>query len=76
MGKSLFITRMADRLRKSKSTGPVHVIVPIHGPVVTTDTVMEFLKDHMKDVTSTILHFDIAPSVSVWQLCVQILLPV
>ena len=76
MGKSLFITRMADRLRESKSTGPVHVIVPIHGPVVTTDTVMEFLKDHMKDVTSTILHFDIAPSVSVWQLCVQILLPV
>ena len=76
MGKSLFITRMADRLRKSKSTGPVHVIVPIHGPVVTTDTVMEFLKDHMKDVTSTIFHFDIAPSVSVWQLCVQTLLPV
>jgi len=64
MGKSLFITRLADRLREYKSTGTVHVTVPIHGPVVTVDTVMEFLKDHMKEVTSTIFHFDIAPSVS------------
>ena len=65
MGKSLFIARMADRLREYKSTGTVHVTVPIHGPVVTMDTVMEFLKGHMKEVTSTIFHFDIAPTVSV-----------
>ena len=68
MGKSLFITRMVDCLRDCKATGTIHVTVPIHGPVVTMDTVMEFLKDHMKDATSTIFHFDIAPSVSVWQL--------
>ena len=64
MGKSLFIARMADRLRECKSTGTVHVTVPIHGSVVTTDTVMEFLKDHVKEITSTIFHLDIAPSVS------------
>jgi len=56
---------MADQLREYKSTGTVHVTVPIHGPVVTMDTVMEFLKDHVKEATSTIFHFDIAPSVSV-----------
>ena len=83
MGKSLFITRLADRLGQYKSTGTIHVTVPIHGPVVTVDTVMESFKDHMKDVTPIIFHFDIAPSVSVWllwvvpsvsvwQLCVQI----
>jgi len=59
---------MADRLREYKSTGTVHVTVPIHGPVVTMDTVLEFLKDHVKEVTPIIFHFDIALSVSVLQL--------
>jgi len=65
MGKSLFITRLADLLKEYMSTDTtVHVTVPIHGPVVTPDTVMEFLKYHVEEATSTIFHFDIAPSVS------------
>ena len=64
MGKSLFITRLVDLLRKCMSTDMVHVTVPIHGPVVTPDTVMEFLKYHVEEATSAIFHFDIAPSVS------------
>ena len=60
MGKSLFITRLADKL----NTGSTHVTIPIHGPEVTPDTLMEFLKDHMEDATSTIFHFDIAPTVN------------
>ena len=64
MGKSLFITRMADKLTEYTSMDARHVTIPIHGPEVTSDTVMEFLKDHMKGATSTIFHFDIAPTVS------------
>ena len=61
MGKSLFITRMADKL----NAGSTHVTIPIHGPEVTPDTVMEFLKDHMEDANSTIFHFDISPTVNI-----------
>ena len=64
MGKSLFITRLANKLTDYKSTNTKHVIIPIHGPEVNPDIIMEFLKDHMKDATSTIFHFDIAPTVS------------
>ena len=64
MGKSLFITRMADKFTKYKSPGTKHVTIPIHGPEVTSDIIMEFLKDHMKEATYTIFHFDIAPTVS------------
>ena len=60
MGKSLFITRLADKLNR----GSTHVTIPIHGPEVTPDTVMEFLKDHVEDATSTIFHFDVAPTVN------------
>ena len=63
MGKSLFITRMAEKLKKYKSTGTLHVTIPIHGPEVTPDIILEFLKDHINAATSTIFHFDIAPTV-------------
>ena len=63
MGKSLFITRMADQLRKQKVQGTVIITIPIHGPHVTTDTVMECLDSHQDNSYCTILHFDIAPSV-------------
>ena len=64
MGKSLFITRMAEKLKKYKSTCTALVTIPIHGPEVTPDIILEFLKDHINVATSTILHFDIAPTVS------------
>ena len=59
---------MAEKLAEDKHEGTTHVTIPIHGPEVTPDTVMEFLKDHMKDATSTIFHLDIAPTVSYSQI--------
>ena len=72
MGKSLFITRMAEKLAEDKHAGTTHVTIPIHGPEVTPDTIMEFLKDHMKDATSTIFHLDVAPTVSYSQSAIHI----
>ena len=69
MGKSLYIQRRADELKQMTqnplSTNPVHVTIPIHGPVATSDIVLEFLKQHMDRRNCTIYHLDIAPSVSV-----------
>jgi hypothetical protein len=40
------------------------VVIPIHGPIVTADVVLNFLKDHYTEDKCKIYHFDIAPSVS------------
>lgn len=66
MGKSLYIKRLADNLRKNlqQSAVIVQVTIPLHGPIVTSDTVMELLKDHIRNPTCCIYHIDIAPNVS------------
>ena len=66
MGKSLFIRRMAEKLGAMSNTTAeaVKVVVPIHGPTVTSDVIMVFLKEHYKDEKCKIYQFDIAPSVS------------
>ena len=67
MGKSLFIQRMAEKLCKiSSDVDPVHyeAVIPIHGPVVTPDIVMQFLKKHYENDKCKLYHFDIAPNVS------------
>ena len=60
MGKSLYVKRLAQKIKSQ------HVIVPIHGPVVNADTVMASLCNHITGQTPTaqIIHFDIASSVS------------
>ncbi len=63
MGKSLYISRMADRLRLQCSTRNLSVTIPVHGPVVTQDTVMELLKEHMTNSTSTVFHLDVSRTV-------------
>ena len=63
MGKTLFVNRMADKLRQLKMQGTVLVTIPIHGPQVTTDSVMQYLVNHQDSSYCTILHFDISPSV-------------
>jgi len=63
MGKSLYVKRLSQKLRTPQS----HVIVPIHGPVVNADTVMESLCKHIPDYSAPpaqIIHLDIASSVS------------
>ena len=66
MGKSLFISRMADKLRGFKPGEKVMITIPIHGPHVTTDSVMKCLEPHQDKSHCTIIHFDIAPSVRMW----------
>lgn len=67
MGKSLYIQRLAKELRrrkKRKSPVAVHVTIPLHGPVVTPETLLELFQDHLERPTCSIYHIDIAPSVS------------
>ena len=65
MGKSLYIKHRTEELLKSASTdGPHEVIVPIHGPTVTPDTVVGTLMPHIEKNFSVIFHLDIAPNVS------------
>ena len=66
MGKSLYVKRLAQKLRKKCQIKSEHVIVPVHGPVVNADTVMTSLGNHITSQTPTaqIIHFDIASSVS------------
>lgn len=67
MGKSLYIQRMKEELMSEgvhKDT--CNVVVPVHGPKVTFDTMVESLKGAYKgDINSAIIfHIDISPSVS------------
>ena len=63
MGKSLYVQRLAEQLKKISAAKPVHVIIPLHGPVVTADTVLNFFLDHYSDPSCCIYHLDIAPNV-------------
>ena len=65
MGKSLYIHRMAEQLKTVAKAELVNcqVVIPIHGPVVTPDVVIKFLKEHYQNHKCMIYHFDIAPSV-------------
>lgn len=65
MGKSLYIQCLAEDLRRILQQPEVaHVTIPLHGPAVTPDTVLELFKDHYKRPTCCIYHIDIAPNVS------------
>ena len=63
MGKSLYIKRLREKLETQTSCKPVEVVVPIHGPVVTPDTVVRALTHHFGNSRATIFHLDIAPNV-------------
>lgn len=65
MGKSLYVNRLAESLRMKMQNfaGQVLVTIPLHGPKVTSDTLLEFFKDHMKNSPCCIYHIDIASSV-------------
>lgn len=71
MGKSLYIQRMKEELiSKRKSTpGLCDVVIPVHGPKVTFDSIIQSLKetfDTSQDGSQAcIFHFDISPNVHV-----------
>ena len=58
---------MAKKLKQPKGSSTVDcVTIPIHGPIVTPDTVLKFLQEYIDEsCNSTIFHFDISPKVSV-----------
>ena len=70
MGKSLYIQRLTEELdTKTDQQGPHHVIIPVHGPKVTFDTIVQALKHPFEKMTNQdsgqaiIFHIDISPSV-------------
>ena len=66
MGKSLYVRRMAEQLellQMEQSGADPLVSIPIHGPLVSADTVVEFLQEHFDAQQCSIFHFDIAPTV-------------
>ena len=71
MGKSLYVKRLAQKLKRHCQIESKHVIVPIHGPVVNADTVMMSLNNHAANQipTAQIIHLDIASSVSSVVVC-------
>ena len=63
MGKSLYVQRMGDKLSQATQCGKDAVLrIPIHGPVVKNDKILEHLCE-LKSTDCRIIHFDIAPSV-------------
>ena len=63
MGKTLFVTRMAEKLKALIPGKNRLVTIPVHGPFVTTDSIMECLVCHEDTSDCAILHLDISPSV-------------
>ena len=62
MGKSLYITALAEKLKNENPECDL-ITIPLHGPVVTPDIVLELFKDHFEKPTCCIYHIDIAPNV-------------
>lgn len=64
MGKTLFVNRMAEKLQTLLPAGNnVIITIPVHGPIVTADSIMQCLMKHQNTSHCCILHFDISPSV-------------
>ena len=65
MGKSLYIQRMVEQLQMNmRSMGKACVTVPLHGPKLSPDGVMDYLEKYLQESACTIFHLDIAPTVS------------
>lgn len=65
MGKSLYVSRLAKGLQDHLGVSDVYVTIPLHGPVVTLDSVLELFKDHTMNPKCCIYHLDIAPNVRI-----------
>ena len=65
MGKSLYIQRLTETLQTMlPSSAVARVTIPIHGPIITPDMMLDFFDSHMDTDVCIIYHLDIAPSVS------------
>lgn len=66
LGKSLYIKQFSEELEKKTHSGHHCATVPIHGPKVTPNKVVEALRRSAleKKMRAIIFHIDIAQSVS------------
>ena len=78
MGKTLFITRLVEKLDRVRSkrllfqTAPQQrrqagdnlVTIPIHGPQISSDVIMNMLTKPTMQQSPKIIHLDVAPQVS------------
>uniref|UniRef100_A0A1X7TWB5 RZ-type domain-containing protein n=1 Tax=Amphimedon queenslandica TaxID=400682 RepID=A0A1X7TWB5_AMPQE len=67
MGKSLYIQRMKEELSAKKPSNNISdVVIPVHGPKVTFDSVVQSLKQPFEQHDSNqaiLFHLDVAPNV-------------
>ena len=65
MGKSLYVQCMTESLKfnMKNSSDSVLVTIPIHGPVVTDDVMLNFFTQHLNKPNCCIYHIDISSSV-------------
>ncbi|CAI8017205.1 E3 ubiquitin-protein ligase rnf213-alpha [Geodia barretti] len=67
MGKTLYVTRMKEKLQAVTPRHNSLITIPVHGPIVTVDSMIERLVQNEDSCDYSILHFDIPPSV-LWQM--------
>lgn len=64
MGKSHYVSTLEQTLNRRLSCNDCLKVIPVHGPIVTSDSIIECLKKYGAHGKPTIYHFDIAPGVS------------
>lgn len=62
MGKTLFIKHL--QLQKRSFPGCDNAVVPIHGPAITCDKVIQKLNNQTTEARSMFFHLDLAYNVS------------
>ena len=69
MGKSLYIRRRREALAEvtTDHESCLQLIIPLHGPMVTADSVIEALKEYIGYNKAIIFHLDIASNVRVYR---------
>ena len=64
MGKSLYIKRLVEKLSDT-TDHDCYKVVPVHGPKVDADKLVQTLKVHLDIVNPTIFHIDISQTVCI-----------
>jgi hypothetical protein len=67
MGKTFYIQQLAQQITTIMGRTSASCTIPMHGPEVTADTVMDFLIHHLQDPYCSMYHLDIASNVSNFQ---------
>ena len=63
MGKSLYIKRLVEKLEDITDNDICEVVIPVHGPKVNADSLVEMLNQHLGVEDPMIFHIDISETV-------------